>query len=591
VVDLLGQQLPVGPVPSAGTGSIAAVDPFQDAGQLPVPERHEALELADRRSEVTLVGVDHLSPGPEALGKRGRGSKGGAARVARLGPVHEQQPEVGTGIPEGAELPVEDRPELAIVADHRVVEAVVAVDDRERSVERDGRREAVVHCPKQRAIPLGGGKGRLGLAHPTSQLTGDVAASRAEVAEAHGRGVDVVELDEPVDHRGRCPGASRDREQGLGLAGIGEHVAVDEVHDEERGSRHARVFAEAEDGRDRHLGPGERSEHPSLSDHVVGSCEHVTRRRPSHDHPSTHAIGGDEGQVGTASGDECVRQRPNQTVDMVEEPCGDAGFVESFHGSSSLPTPSRGRASPVPAATVWGMAIVDVQDATFEAAVLDRSEQVPVVVDLWAPWCGPCKALSPILERLVAEREGAVDLAKVNVDENPRVAASFQVQSIPSVFAVVGRTVVDGFVGALGEREVQAFLERIAPSETEADRLVAQGDEASLRKALELDPAHRGAIEGLASLLLDRGEPAEALELLARIPETPETRRLAARARLAEEGGLDQVGDINARLESLLERVKTDDGARQEFLDLLETLPDEAEAAAWRRRLTSALFA
>ncbi len=132
--------------------------------------------------------------------------------------------------------------------------------------------------------------------------------------------------------------------------------------------------------------------------------------------------------------------------------------------------------------------MTDVTDATFETAVLDRSTEVPVVVDLWAPWCGPCKVLGPILERVVAATDGAVELAKVNVDENPSVAATFQVQSIPAVFALRDRAVVDAFVGAQPEASVAEFVARLAPAETEADRLVAEGvagdDEALLRKAL-----------------------------------------------------------------------------------------------------------
>ena len=137
--------------------------------------------------------------------------------------------------------------------------------------------------------------------------------------------------------------------------------------------------------------------------------------------------------------------------------------------------------------------MTDVTDATFEQAVVARSAEVPVVVDLWAPWCGPCKTLGPIIERVVDQTDGAVELAKVNVDENPQVAASFQVQSIPAVYALRDGKVVDGFVGALPEAQVAEFVARLAPQPTEADRLAAAGDEASLRQALELQPDHPGA--------------------------------------------------------------------------------------------------
>ena len=235
----------------------------------------------------------------------------------------------------------------------------------------------------------------------------------------------------------------------------------------------------------------------------------------------------------------------------------------------------------------------DVTDQTFEREVLAASEKHPVVVDLWAPWCGPCRTLGPIIEQAVAERGGEVLLAKVNVDENPQISASFQVQSIPAVYAIKDRKVIDGFIGALPASEVRAFLERIAPSRTEIDDLVDLGDETSLRQALELKPDHEQAVLALAELLVTKNEPREALSLLARIPESPETRRIAALARLAEAGEADLAGsaELERRLDALLERVKGDDQARQEFLDLLETLPtDDARRTSYRRALSARLF-
>lgn len=234
---------------------------------------------------------------------------------------------------------------------------------------------------------------------------------------------------------------------------------------------------------------------------------------------------------------------------------------------------------------------LDVTDATFDAEVMQRSHQTPVVVDLWAPWCGPCRTLGPMIEQVVDDTGGEVVLAKVNVDENPQVASAFRVQGIPAVYAVKDGKVVDGFVGAQGQAVVEDFVARLRPTqeESEVHRLLAAGDEASLRAALELDRDHEDAILALAELLAgsDRGE--EALELLARIPETPATRRIAALARSGGEAPTDT--DVEATLTALLDRVKDDEDARQEYLDLLELLgPDDPRTAGYRKALTARLF-
>ncbi len=234
--------------------------------------------------------------------------------------------------------------------------------------------------------------------------------------------------------------------------------------------------------------------------------------------------------------------------------------------------------------------MVDVTDDTFATEVLDRSTQVPVVVDLWAPWCSPCRMLGPIIEKAVDETDGAVALVKVNVDENPRIAATFEVQSIPAVYALKDRKVVDGFIGAQGEQVVRAFIDRITPGNSEVDELVAAGDEASLRKAIELVPDHPGAVVALAETLVGRGETDEAVGLLSRVPESSQTRRVLALARLGAQAPTGS-GELEGKLDQLLDRVKQDDAARQEFLDLLATLAeDDPRSLRYRRALSARLF-
>jgi putative thioredoxin len=236
---------------------------------------------------------------------------------------------------------------------------------------------------------------------------------------------------------------------------------------------------------------------------------------------------------------------------------------------------------------------MDVTDDTFQDDVLARSAQVPVIVDLWAPWCGPCTTLGPMLERAVAATNGAVELAKVNVDDNPRIGQSFAVQSIPAVFAIVDGKVADQFIGALPESQVVAFVQKLLPALSEADALAAAGDEASLRQALELEAGHQQATELLARILIDRGDATDALVLLARVPETAAARSLAAEARLVESGVNVAADDaeVDARLNALLERVREDDAARQEFVDLLETLgAEDPRTSSFRRALATRLY-
>lgn len=239
------------------------------------------------------------------------------------------------------------------------------------------------------------------------------------------------------------------------------------------------------------------------------------------------------------------------------------------------------------------MPAIDVTDATFEAEVIERSAQVPVIVDLWAEWCGPCKTLGPIIEKVVDETGGKVVLVKVDVDANPQLSQALRVQSIPAVFVAKDRKLFQGFVGAQPEHVVRQFVESLLPT-AEEDALAAlleAGDEASLRKVLEVDPGHEQAVVGLAEILVRAGSTDEALALLERIPENAETRRVAALARMGSSGVAEFDDGVEAKLTALLDRVKDDEAARQEYIDVLELLgAADPRTAEFRKRLTSRLF-
>src|SRR3954451_3633503 len=170
---------------------------------------------------------------------------------------------------------------------------------------------------------------------------------------------------------------------------------------------------------------------------------------------------------------------------------------------------------------------VDISGDQFQTAVLDKSNDVPVVVDFWAPWCGPCRQLTPALERAAEARKGKVELVKVNTDENQGISMAFQVEGIPAGKAFKDGREVSGFVGAIPPAKVEAFFDSLVPSE--AEQLVAAGDEESLRQALEAEPTRREARVKLAQILFDRGDRDEALGLVDGIEGDFAAEGLAAR--------------------------------------------------------------
>src|SRR5919106_3959374 len=185
--------------------------------------------------------------------------------------------------------------------------------------------------------------------------------------------------------------------------------------------------------------------------------------------------------------------------------------------------------------------VFDVGEADFEQRVVERSRELPVVVDFWAEWCGPCRTLSPALEAAAAKREGKVELAKLDTDRNQQLAAAFGIRGIPAVKAFRDGKVTDEFTGAIPPAQVEQFFDSLVPSP--ADELAAAGDEESLRKALELDRRHVDAARALGRLLLGRGDAAGARDVLEPFEGDFLAEGLAARARLATEDGNGAAAD------------------------------------------------
>jgi len=261
---------------------------------------------------------------------------------------------------------------------------------------------------------------------------------------------------------------------------------------------------------------------------------------------------------------------------------------------------------------------------------LQRSHEVPVVVDFWAEWCSPCRTLGPTLEHLAAEADGAFILAKVDVDANQELATQFNVQGIPTVIAFRGGMPVDQFTGALPEAAIKEWLDRLLPSEL--DEMVDQARDAALagdpvtathiyRQVLARQPDHPDAGTGLAGLLIADGDTDEAMIVLGKLPQTDEVERLQSAARLTASRGRD-VAEIEQRLaedpdddaarielalalagraeyEPALDHLLTvvrakgpqKDEARTAMLDIFEVLGDgHPLTATYRRQLASALF-
>lgn len=313
-------------------------------------------------------------------------------------------------------------------------------------------------------------------------------------------------------------------------------------------------------------------------------------------------------------------------------------------GPSGRPIASASGAGGAPAAAKGGSASANIKDATtatFMADVIQASMDVPIIVDFWAPWCGPCKTLGPVIERVVEQAKGAVKLVKINIDESPEVAQQLRIQSIPTVYAFKNGQPVDGFMGAISESQVRDFVAALTggaagPSPVEdalamADEALAQHDTGTAAQMygqiLQEEPGNPKAVAGLAKCYIESGDLARARQTLGLVRPDGSSdeaiRAVEAELALKEKGGggdlaplrakveadpknhqarydlalaLDSSGDRQGAIDALLELVRRDrewneQAGRKQLVTLFEAMgPTDERTLAGRRKLSAILF-